>query len=309
MKIITSIEQHDFHPSVATIGFFDGMHCGHRFLVHQVTTLAQERGLESLLISFDRHPRQVMQADYRPQLLSPFREKCLLLEQSEADHAVLLHFDLAMSSLSAYDFMRDVLQKQLHVRVLLIGYDHHFGHGACDTFEDYVRYGKELGIEVVQSCEYQDQGLHVSSSAIRKALLSGDLDFATHALQRYYSLCGTVVHGFHIGSALGFPTANISVDSEEKLIPADGVYAVWVDLPDGFSYPGMLNIGNRPTMDNGTQTTIEVHILGFSGSLYGQQLTIRFVKYLRTEQRFSSKDELVTQLQNDRIQVEQLLKR
>ena len=190
MKIITSIEQHDFRPSVATIGFFDGMHCGHRFLVHQVTTLARERGLDSLLISFDRHPRQVMQADYRPQLLSPFEEKCLLLEQSEADHAVLLHFDLAMSALSAYEFMRDVLLKQLHVRVLLIGYDHHFGHGACDTFEDYVCYGKELGIEVVQSCEYQDEGQHVSSSVIRKALLSGDLDFATHALQRYYSLCG-----------------------------------------------------------------------------------------------------------------------
>lgn len=309
MKIITSIEQHDFRPSVATIGFFDGMHCGHRFLVHQVTTLARERGLDSLLISFDRHPRQVMQADYRPQLLSPFEEKCLLLEQSEADHAVLLHFDLAMSALSAYEFMRDVLLKQLHVRVLLIGYDHHFGHGACDTFEDYVRYGKELGIEVVQSCEYQDEGQHVSSSVIRKALLSGDLDFATHALQRYYSLSGTVVHGFHIGSALGFPTANVSVDSEEKLIPSDGVYAVWVELPDGSSYPGMLNIGNRPTMDNGAQTTIEVHLLGFSESLYGQQLTIRFVKYLRPEQRFSNREELIAQLQKDCIQVEQLLKR
>ena len=122
-------------------------------------------------------------------------------------------------------------------------------------------------------------------------------------------MSGTVVHGFHIGSALGFPTANVSVDSEEKLIPADGVYAVWVDLPDGSSYPGMLNIGNRPTMDNGAQTTIEVHLLGFSGGLYGQQLTIRFVKYLRPEQRFSNKDELVTQLRKDRIQVEQLLKR
>lgn len=309
MKIITSIEQHDFCPSVATIGFFDGMHCGHRFLVRQVTALARERGLDSLLISFDRHPRQVMQADYRPQLLSPMEEKCRLLEQSEVDHAVLLHFDLEMSALSAYDFMRDVLKRQLKVQVLLIGYDHHFGHGAKDTFADYVRYGQELGIEVVQSYEYQDQGQHVSSSVIRKALLSGDLDFATQALQRYYSLDGTVVHGFHIGSSLGFPTANLSVSTEEKLIPADGVYAVWADLSDGTSFPGMMNIGHRPTMENGSQTSIEVHLLGFSGDLYQQRLTVRLVRYLRAERRFSSREELVEQLKKDRLMVEQFLKR
>lgn len=309
MKIITNIENHDFAPSVATIGFFDGMHCGHRYLIHQVVSLARERGLDSLLISFDRHPRQVMQTDFRPLLLSPLEEKCSLLEQSEADHAVLLHFDLNLAALSARDFMRDVLKERLQVQVLLIGYDHHFGHGACDTFEDYVRYGRELGMEVVQASEFQDEGHHVSSSVIRKALLSGDLDFATHALERYYSLSGTVVHGYHLGTSLGFPTANIAVSSPEKLIPAHGVYAVWADLDNGQSYPGMLNIGVRPTMENGDNLSIEVHLLGFKDDLYEKRLTVRFVKFLRAERKFGSKEELVAQLQKDRLFVEQFLKR
>lgn len=308
MKIITNIENHDFAPSVATIGFFDGMHCGHRYLIHQVVSLARERGLDSLLISFDRHPRQVMQTDFRPLLLSPLEEKCSLLEQSEADHAVLLHFDLKLAALSARDFMRDVLKERLQVKVLLIGYDHHFGHGACDTFEDYVRYGRELGIEVVQASEFQDEGHHVSSSVIRKALLSGDLDFATHALERYYSLSGMVVHGYHLGTSLGFPTANIAVSSAEKLIPAHGVYAVWADLDNGQSYPGMLNIGVRPTMENGDNLSIEVHLLGFKGDLYEKRLTVRFVKFLRAERKFGSKEELIAQLQKDRLFVEQFLK-
>lgn len=308
MKIITNIENHDFAPSVATIGFFDGMHCGHRYLIHQVVSLAHERGLDSLLISFDQHPRQVMQTDFRPLLLSPLEEKCSLLEQSEAAHAVLLHFDLKLAALSARDFMRDVLKERLQVQVLLIGYDHHFGHGACDTFEDYVRYGRELGIEVVQAREFQDEGRHVSSSVIRKALLSGDLDFATHALERYYSLSGTVVHGYHLGTSLGFPTANIAVSSTEKLIPAHGVYAVWAELENGQSYPGMLNIGVRPTMENGDNLSIEVHLLGFKGNLYQKRLTVRFVKFLRAERKFGSKEELIAQLQKDRFFVEKFLK-
>lgn len=146
MKIITDIDNIERKDSVATIGFFDGMHAGHQFLAGQVVRVAQEKGMDSMLISFDRHPRQVMQADYRPQLLSPYREKCNLLQQTQADKAVLLHFDLPMADLSAYDFMRCILRDRLQVRVLIVGYDHHFGKGASDSFEDYVRYGKELGI-------------------------------------------------------------------------------------------------------------------------------------------------------------------
>lgn len=307
MKIITDIDNIERKDSVATIGFFDGMHAGHQFLAGQVVRVAQEKGMDSMLISFDRHPRQVMQADYRPLLLSPYREKCNLLQQTQADKAVLLHFDLPMADLSAYDFMRCILRDRLQVRVLIVGYDHHFGKGASDSFEDYVRYGKELGIEVMQAEEYTGEGAHISSSAVRRALLRGDVDFATAALQRFYSLQGEVVHGFHIGTGLGFPTANLKVGDVDKLVPADGVYAVWVYLTDGTKWPGMLNIGQRPTMNNGCEVSIEVHLIGFSGNLYCQNVEVRFVKYLRPEQRFANKDELVKQLQDDRTRVEKVL--
>lgn len=307
MILIRDLNKVATGPCVATIGFFDGVHRGHQFLVEQVLRLAMERGLDALLVSFDVHPRQVMQSEYKPLLLSTLAEKCRLLEQTGVDACVLLHFTPEMAALSAYDFMREILRDRLQVRVLVIGYDHHFGRGGKDTFADYVRYGKELGIDIVHAEALEWSGVHVSSSVVRSLLLEGEVEMAAGCLKRLYTLGGKVVHGFHLGHELGFPTANIQPDDSCQLIPKTGVYAVRVTLDNGEMYAGMLNIGNRPTMDNGNKISIEVHLLHFEGDLYGRHLQMAFVKRLRDEKRFRNTGELVNQLKRDAREVSDLL--
>lgn len=307
MILIRDLHKVATGPCVATIGFFDGVHRGHQFLVEQVLRLAAARGLDALLVSFDAHPRQVMQSDYKPQLLSTLTEKCRLLGQTGVDACVLLHFTPEMAALSAYDFMRDILRDRLQVRVLVIGYDHHFGRGGKDSFADYVRYGQELGIEVVHADALEWSGIHISSSVVRSLLLEGEVERAAKCLNRPYTLGGTVVHGFHLGHELGFPTANIQPDDSCQLIPKTGVYAVWVTLDSGKSYAGMLNIGNRPTMDNGNRISIEVHLLHFEEDLYGQHLNVAFIRRLRDEKRFRNKGALANQLKRDAQDVAKLL--
>lgn len=319
MKLITDLSTVVPVPSVATIGFFDGVHAGHRHLIRQVTECAAERSLSSLLVTFDRHPRQVMQAGYRPALLSTLSEKVDLLSQTGADACALLSFTPRLAALTARDFMRDILRDRLGVQVLVVGYDHHFGHGGSDGFADYVRYGEELGLEVVQAGELPVEGAHISSSLIRTWLGQGDVAAAATALLRPYSVCGTVVPGFHVGRDLGFPTANLHVADPSKLIPRGGVYAVWVMISSGSGtgvyggseagvrYPGMLNIGTRPTLDNGTQVTVEVHLIGYRGDLYGRSLCLEFVARLRDEQRFPSIDALVVRLHEDALQASRIL--
>lgn len=307
MILIRDLNKVATGPCVATIGFFDGVHRGHQFLIGQVLRLAHERGLDSLLVSFDLHPRQVMQSAYRPRMLSSLTDKCRLLEQTGVDACVLLHFTTELAALSAYEFMRQILRDRLKVRVLVIGYDHHFGHGGQETFDDYVRYGRELGIEIVHARALEWGGVHVSSSVIRSLLLEGEVEMAAGCLKRYYELSGKVIHGFHLGHELGFPTANIQPEDPCLLIPKAGVYAVWVTLPSGKRYAGMLNIGTRPTMDNGHQLSVEVHLLDFEGDLYGQQLRVSFVRRLRDERRFRNTGELVRQLKSDAREVAEIL--
>lgn len=318
MRIITDFAVPVPEQSVATIGFFDGVHAGHRHLIRQVIDLAACRKLASLLVTFDKHPRQVMQVGYRPALLSTLAEKTCLLAQTGADACAVLPFTRQLAAMTARDFMRDVLRDRLGVCVLVIGYDHRFGNGAIDSFDDYVRYGAELGLEVVQAGELPSAGMHVSSSVVRTCLDRGDVAAAARALLRPYRVCGTVVPGFHVGRNLGFPTANLHVADPSKLIPRGGVYAVWVDVCTGKAtceaengsvqrYPGMLNIGTRPTLDNGTQVTVEVHLLGYRGELYGRTLCLDFVDRLRDEQRFDSLDALVAQLHNDARRVARML--
>ncbi len=284
----------------ATIGFFDGVHLGHRCLLRQVCAVARERGLSSLVVTFDRHPRQVF-GGYVPSLLTTTEEKLPLLRGAGVDEIRVLRFDLALSRLSAREFIRK-MRDEMGVRCLVMGYDHRFGHDGGSGL-DYSTIAKEEGVELLRARELD--GLKASSSVVRRFLQAGDVEGASKVLGYGYRLGGRVVHGKGVGRQLGFPTANIEVP-REKLVPACGVYAVRATLRDG-SHSGMLNIGNRPTMQDGGAVSVEVHLLDFSGDLYGETLTVELFSRLRGERRFSDASALAAQLRADALHVGQLL--
>ncbi|MBQ3190013.1 MAG: bifunctional riboflavin kinase/FAD synthetase [Bacteroides sp] len=304
MNVIEDI--HPQSPTVATIGFFDGVHLGHRFLIQQVKVAATQTGWQSSIITFPVHPRQVIQSDFQPQLLSSPEEKIELLASTGVDNCILLPFTRELSQLTAYEFMQ-LLYDKYKVRMLVIGYDHRFGHNRAETFEDYCRYGRELGIHIMQASAYTQEQDKVSSSAIRRALQTGDIRTATKFLGYHYYLEGTVVDGYKVGRKIGFPTANLRVDFPNKLIPSIGVYAVYVYV-NGEKHKGMLNIGYRPTINNGTDLSIEVHILDFQGDIYHQKMRIEFIDFLRPEEKFNSVDELILQMQKDKEDTIRVLK-
>ena len=318
---------------VATIGSFDGVHRGHQCLLSQVRHVADERGLRAMAITFGTSPKKVLGMAGMPQLTSA-EERIALLRQAGMDEVAVLDFTPQMAAMTARDFMQQVLKEQLHVAVLVIGYDHRFGRGRSEGFDDYVRYGREMGIEVVRGDACIEEGEPVSSTRIRSLLAEGRVDEAARLLGRPYALHGKVVGGYREGRKMGFPTANICpLDGQQttdktcscKLIPADGVYAVWVDVDDnendnenddaqssklkahGSWLKGMLNIGYRPTLNNGQERSIEVHILDFEGDLYGKDITVEFAHRLREERPFASTEELVEQLQQDEERVRELL--
>ncbi len=286
---------------VATIGFFDGVHLGHRYLVGQVADEARRRGLQSLVVTFPKHPLEVLRPGFRPELLSTCDEKVRRLREAGADDVALLDFTPELAAMSAHDFMEKVLRDRLGVRVLVVGYDHKFGHGG-GSFEDYVRYGEELGIEVVLAREYSTEGFRFSSSAIRSALKEGDVLTATALLGRRYLIEGTVVGGFGNGRKLGYPTANVEVSDPNKLIPLGGVYVVAVrfldESHDGVFF-GMMNIGCRPTLDNGGQRSIEIHLLDFDSDIYSSRVRVDFIARIRDERKFDSIGQLQEQLKED----------
>lgn len=295
-------------PCVATIGFFDGVHRGHRHLIGEVTARAHEMGLESVVVTFDRHPRQVVATDFSPRLLSAMEEKLVLLEKSGVDSCVVLPFDKDMASMSAREFMAEILSRRLNVKVLYTGYDHRFGHNRCEGFADYVEYGRQMAMEVLRGEPYLLDGVNVSSSVVRSLLEAGEVRLASKCLGYSYTLLGHVVAGEHVGTGIGFPTANVKVDDDLKLIPANGVYAVKVRVAGcAEEMTAMLNIGIRPTFD-GKGKTIEAHILNFSGDIYGKQIAVSFFDKIRDERKFRSPAELAAQLEADAREAERRLK-
>ena len=297
MKIIDQIQSvvgSEATPCVATIGFFDGVHRGHRCLIRQVTDEAACRGLQSLLVTFANHPACVLRPEAKLELLTTAEEKQALLTETGVDAVAMLPFTLELASLSARDFMDAVLKQRFAVKVLVIGYDHRFGRrSAGEHFSDYVRYGRELGIDVVQASELEGTD-HVSSSLIRHALQTGDVALANACLGYDYFMEGPVVKGFHVGRTIGFPTANLSLASE-KLVPQRGVYAVDVEV-EGLRRRGMLNIGTRPTVENGSDVSIEVNIFDFHHDIYSQRVRVHLLKFIRNEKKFATVDELRNQL-------------
>ena len=300
-------------PCVATIGFFDGVHAGHRYLIQQVKEIAAAKGLQSALVTFPIHPRKVMNADFRPDLLTTPEEKINLLSDTGVDYCLMLDFTPEISRLTALEFMTQILKERYQVKCLVIGYDHRFGHNRSEGFEDYVRYGKAIGIEVIRAhaCTNvieteSSEKVPVSSSLVRRLLHQGEVDLAARCLGYEYFLDGIVVGGYQVGRKIGFPTANLRVDNPDKLIPSDGVYAVWVTF-DGKTYMGMLSIGVRPTIGNGLNRTIEVNILHFHSNIYDKSIRLTFVKRTRSELKFDTIEELIVQLHKDAEEVEALL--
>ena len=299
-------------PAAATIGFFDGVHLGHRFLIGQVCREARARGLASLAVTFPEPPRAVLCPGFRPELLATPQEKLSLLEQTGVEYCALLPFTRQMAALSARQFMQ-LLKERFRIRLLVVGYDHRFGHDRAEGFDDYVRHGRELGMDVLPAEAYRLPGWTgggvpptVSSSLIRHLLVEGDVERAAACLGYRYSLGGTVAGGRRIGRELGFPTANLRPDNPCKLVPADGVYAVTAQV-DGRTYGGMLNIGRRPTLDNGDDRSIEAHLFDFDHDIYGHPMRLTFVRRIRPERKYASLDELTAQLRHDEEEIRALL--
>ncbi len=290
----------------ATIGFFDGVHLGHRFLIDQLKKVADERGLPSAVITFRTHPRAVLHADYQPKLLNTWEEKLAQLATTGVDYCLVLDFTLELSRFSAAEFITKILAEAFRVKALLIGYDHRFGHDRAEGFDQYVVYGKALGMEVIQALPYDNGQTKVSSSEIRRLLAEGEVKQAAVLLSYPYSLKGKIVKGHQVGRTIGFPTANLSVEDSRKILPGNGVYAVWAVL-SGKRYKGMLSIGNRPTLDDGNSQSIEVYLLDFSGDLYGKEIEVSFVSKIRDNRKFPSLLALKSQLEQDRQTVSECL--
>ncbi len=273
---------------VATIGMFDGVHRGHQFVLRHVVDEAQRRGLHSMAVTFDRQGAPT---------LTPLADKLRLMAQCGIERTEVLTFDDALKQLTARQFMADVLQARYDVRVLMIGYDNRFGHNRAEGFDDYVRYGRELGMDVLQ---LPAEGT-VCSSMIRQLLTNGDVAAVAEALGYAYTISGRVAHGEHVGTQMGFPTANLVPDCATQLLPAPGVYAVRVG-----THGGMMNIGTRPTFD-GHQQTLEVNIFDFDDDLYGREISVSFVQRLRDEKYFDSPEALIHQLRIDSQQAKHIL--
>ncbi|MDI9256296.1 bifunctional riboflavin kinase/FAD synthetase [Flavobacterium sedimenticola] len=301
MKIVHSISSFAAEkPTVVTIGTFDGVHLGHRKILEQLIHSAKTSDSESLVLTFFPHPRMVLQQGTEMKQLNTMAEKTALLESLGIDHLVIHPFDKEFSRLTAEEFVHDVLVNTFKIQKIIIGHDHRFGRNRTADINDLVAFGAEFGFEVAQISAQQINEVSVSSTKIRTALEEGHVTLANQYLGYPYSLTGTVTQGKQLGRTIGYPTANIAIAEEYKLIPQNGVYIVQSTI-NGTTVNGMMNIGTRPTVD-GTTQTIEVHFFDFNENLYRQNLTVSILERMRAEQKFESLDALKSQLAEDQRQ-------
>ena len=284
-------------PTVLTIGTFDGVHLGHQKIIERVVATARQEGLLATIFTFFPHPRMVVQHDKSLKLIHTLEEKKQLLQQLGVDLLVVQPFNEAFAQLTAEEFVSTILVQHLNVKKVIIGYDHRFGRNRTANINDMRLFGEKYGFAVEEISVQEVDEVSVSSTKIREALNKGDVTTAEHYLGAPYSLTGIVVHGLKLGRTLGYPTANIQVTEDYKLIPKDGVYAVYSYIGERKVY-GMMSIGKNPTIE-GKGASIEVYFFDFNGDLYDRELTIYFVKYLREERKFSSVALLKKQLQDD----------
>lgn len=307
MKIIDPNQQIKGLPLTATIGFFDGVHRGHVYLISQLKEIAKTNGQLSAVITFKEHPRRTLDTDFQPALLCGYDEKMKRLEATGVDECITLNFTKSMSQLSAKEFIQEILKKQYNVYTLLVGHNHRFGHNREDGFDEYKKYGNEVGINVILAKELEPEK-HISSSHIRKLLVEGKIQEANSLLGYNYTISGKIVEGFKVGRTIGFPTANIKIWEDFKVVPAFGVYAVFVHIEQK-KYGGMLYIGKRPTLHDGGNISLEVNIFDFDGDLYGKFLTVEFLEFTRPDEKFSNMEILITHIRQDKETIKNILKK
>jgi riboflavin kinase/FMN adenylyltransferase len=285
--------------AVVTSGTFDGVHIGHQKILKRLCSLAKTINGKSVVITFWPHPRFVLSPDdNKLKLLSTFEEKAEVLEQNGVDYLIKIPFTKAFSELSSEDFINSILIEKLKTNILVIGYDHRFGHNREGSFDYLKKNEAQYGFKVEEIPKQELEDVAVSSTKIRNALLERDVKTANSYLGRPYSLTGKVVEGAKIGRTIGFPTANLQITEAFKLIPSNGVYAIRTKIADQLK-SGMLNIGIRPTV-NGATRTIEAHIFDFSGDLYGKMLQVEIISQIREEKKFPNLDSLKNQLISDK---------
>jgi riboflavin kinase/FMN adenylyltransferase len=287
--------------SAVTVGTFDGVHLGHRILLEKLVTKAKEINGKSVVVSFDPHPREVLQGGNNTiKLLTTLSERAEMLRQLGVDEMVVIPFDRDFSLMSSEDFIEKIVYQKIGLKHFIIGYDHQFGKNREGSIATVKKLGEMLDFQVHLINAQEVGDITVSSTTVRKALANeGNVGLATSFLGRPYLLSGMVVHGDKRGRLLGFPTANIKVNNERKIIPARGVYAVEVEF-EGNRFNGMMNIGLRPTVANSTELRLEVHIFDFNEQIYGKMLTVYFKKRIRDEQRFEGVEALKKQLIRDK---------
>ncbi len=303
MKIHHSLQEFTtLDKAVATTVTFDGVHVGHQKILKRLIETAQSIGGESVLLTFNPHPRRVLQPDLDLKLITSLEEKAELLEGYGLDHLIIHPFTKEFSRTSSLEFVRNFLVNQIGVKKLVIGYDHHFGRNREGSFEHLVEFGPVYGFDVEEIPAEDVEDVKVSSTKIRKALEEGDLNIAKSYLNHDFTITGVIVKGEGIGRTLDFPTANVQLQDEHKVIPADGVYPVTTTLlQSGKTVNGMCNIGMRPTV-RGKDKTIEVHLFDFSEDIYGEQIKISFENRIREEKKFDSVEQLKDQLKKDEAQ-------
>ena len=299
LKIFNSIKSFNAtKPTIVTIGTFDGVHLGHQKIVAQITKNAHALNCESLVLTFFPHPRMVLQEGTEMKQLNTLNEKIALLDNLGIDNLVIHPFDKEFSRLTAEEFVKKVLVDVFKIKKIIIGHDHRFGRNRTATIDDLINFGETYGFEVEQISAEEINEVSISSTKIRNALLEGNIELAANYLGYDYSLTGIIFKGKQLGRTIGYPTANITIEEDYKLIPNNGVY-IAKSVLNGKTVFGMMNIGTRPTVD-GTKQTIEINFFDFKQDLYGQKITISLLHRMRSEQKFESIDALKNQLGKDK---------
>lgn len=284
-------------PTVITIGTFDGVHIGHRKIIDRLVATGKKYNLKSTILTFFPHPRMVLQQNVGLKLIHTIEERIRILEQTGIDNLIIYPFTKKFSRLEAEDYIKNILVNKLNAKRVIIGYDHHFGKNRTADINDLRLFGHKFGFEVEEISKQEVEDVAVSSTKIRKALNNGDFEKANRYLGNPFMLTGKVIKGKQLGQKFGFPTANLKIEEDYKLIPKEGIYVVKADL-NGKTHFGMMSIGTNPTV-GGKEQSIETHFFDWNQSLYGKELSIKLLQRIRGEEHFSNTDELIQAMKKD----------
>lgn len=286
--------------TAVTIGTFDGVHLGHRKIIQRLTNIAEQKNLDSVLLTFFPHPRMVLQQSKDLKLINTIEEKKQLLNKTGLNHLIIEPFTLKFSRLTAHEYVEEFLINHLNAAVVIVGYDHRFGRNRKANIEDLKKFSKEYNFEVIEISKQDIDDVAISSTKIRNAIQSGEIDLANKYLTKPFLLSGIVVKGKQLGKSLGYPTANLHINEDYKVLPKEGVYVVKAKIDKKWHF-GMMNIGHNPTVSESGQTTIETYFFDFDGDLYDKPLQIQMLKRIRDEKKFDTVESLISAMKNDEI--------